>query len=188
MNYRSSGLGPPGRQSYFSVDDCSKRGFLLVTQGKLDSAWAAQSIGLGERLRWKWWWVLSRKVVKPSQIPSWKRELRPEGQDTPEEQWRPTRLPQQHTKSKSRCEAWRKMLPKWRWEIMKQVIMGRMLVLSMWVEVEDGIEDRVPHDYWETLPVDLPLQEEGVQSREVNRVPISQPWLEGLGRVTKQEG
>ena len=38
-----------------------------------------------------------------------------------------------------------------------------MLILSIWVEVEDGIEDKVPHSYWETLPVVLPLQEEGVQ-------------------------
>ena len=34
--------------------------------------------------------------------------------------------------------------------MMKQAIMGlsgRMHILSMWVEVEDGIEDKVPHDY-----------------------------------------
>ena len=23
----------------------------------------------------------------------------------------------------------------------------RMLILSIWVEVEDGVEDKVPHDY-----------------------------------------
>ena len=50
-----------------------------------------------------------------------------------------------------------------------------MLVLNIWVEVEDGVEYKVPHDYEETLPVDLPLQEEGVQIGEVNRIPISQP-------------
>ena len=34
--------------------------------------------------------------------------------------------------------------------MIKQAIVGlgrRMLVLSIWVEVEDGIEDKVPHDY-----------------------------------------
>ena len=33
-----------------------------------------------------------------------------------------------------------------------------MLVLSISVEVEDGLEDKVAHDYWETLPLDLPLR------------------------------
>ena len=46
-----------------------------------------------------------------------------------------------------------------------------MLILSVWVEVEDSIEDKVPHDYWETLPVDLPLQEEGVQIGEQMEFP-----------------
>ena len=32
-----------------------------------------------------------------------------------------------------------------------------MLVLNMWVEVEDGIEDKVPHNCCETHPVDLPI-------------------------------
>ena len=31
------------------------------------------------------------------------------------------------------------------------------------------------HNYQETLPVDFPLQGEGVLIRQVNRVPISQP-------------
>ena len=42
----------------------------------------------------------------------------------------------------------------------KQVILevsGRMLVLSVWVEVEDGIEEKVPCHYHKTSPVDLPL-------------------------------
>ena len=43
------------------------------------------------------------------------------------------------------------------------------------------------HNYQETLPVDPPLQEEAVQIGEVNRVPINQPWLEGLGRAAEQE-
>ena len=34
------------------------------------------------------------------------------------------------------------------------------------------VEDKVPHDYQETLLVDL-LQEEGVQTGEVSGVPIS---------------
>ena len=71
------------------------------------------------------------------------------------------------------------------------VIMGlsrEMLILNMWVEVEDSVEDRVAHDYQETLLVDLPLQGEGVLIKEVIRVPISQPWWEGLEKVTEQEG
>ena len=32
-----------------------------------------------------------------------------------------------------------------------------MLILNVWVEVEDGVEDKVPHDYQETLLVDLSL-------------------------------
>ena len=104
--------------------------------------------------------------------------------------WRTMKItepPQQYTTLKSGCEAWRKMLPKQKWEMMKQVIIKlskRILVLRMQVE---GEEDKVPHDYQETLLVDFPLQEEGVQIREEDGVPISQPWVEGLGRATKQE-
>ena len=151
----------------------------------------AQLIGPGERLRWKWWWVLSRKVIEPSQMPLWKRALRSGGQDIPREQWRQTRPLQQHITSKIGCNSWKKMLLKWRGDMVKWVIMGLsggMLVLSVWVGVEDGVEDRVPHNYWETLLVDLPLQGEGVQIGEVSRVPISWPWLGGLGRATEQEG
>ena len=83
----------PGRQSHFSDDDCSKRDFLLVMQGMLDSTWVAQLIGLEERLRWKQGWVLSRKVVQPFQMLLWKRELKPVGQDAPKEQWRQTGPP-----------------------------------------------------------------------------------------------
>ena len=72
------------------------------------------------------------------------------------------------------------------WVVMR--LSRRMLALSVWVEVEDSVENKVPNDYQETLLEDLPLQEEGVQIREVSRVPISQPWLEGPERVTKQEG
>ena len=50
---------------------------------------------------------------------------------------------------------------------------GGMLILNVWVEVEDGVEDMVPHDYWETLPIDLPLQAEGVPIEEAHGVPIS---------------
>ena len=63
-----------------------------------------------------------------------------------------------------------------------------MLVLSIWVQVDDSVENKVPHNYWETFPVDLPLWGEGVLTGEVSRVPINQPWLEGEGRVTEQEG
>ena len=114
----------------------------------------------------------------------------PGGQDAPEEQWRPTRPPQQHTTLKSGWEAWRKMLPKLSWGITKLIIIrlsGRMVILSSWVEVEDGVEDEVPHNYQETLPVDLPLQEEGVQIMEANRVHICQHWWGGPVRATEQE-
>ena len=97
----------------------------------------------------------------------------------------------EHTTSKSGCKTWRKMCLKWRWEMVMWVITGLsrgMLILNVWVEVEDGIEDNVPNDYWETLPVDFPLQGQGVPIKKVNRVPISQPWWGGLGRVTEQEG
>ena len=76
---------PLERWCYFLDDDHSKRGSLLVMQGMLGSTWAAQSIGQGERLRWKWWWVLCRKVIKASQTLSWERKLRPGDQDAPEE-------------------------------------------------------------------------------------------------------
>ena len=181
----------PKRQSYFLDDDGSKRGSLLMMWGMLDSAWVAKSIGQGERIKWKWQWVLSRKVIGPLQLPLQKRESRPGGQDTPEEQQRPTRTPQKCTTSKSGCKAWRKMLLKLSWEITKQIIMGlsrRMLILSFWVEVEDGVEDNVPHNYCKTLLADLPLQEEEVQIKEASTVSINQPWLEGLEGVTMQEG
>ena len=58
------------------------------------------------------------------------------------------------------------------------VIIGlsrEMLVLSIWVEVEDGIEDKVSHDYQETLSVDLPFQGEGGLIEEAIGDPISQP-------------
>ena len=42
-------------------------------------------------------------------------------------------------------------------------------------EVQDGIEHKAPHNYQQTLPVDLPLQWEGVLIEEANGVPISQP-------------
>ena len=59
-----------------------------------------------------------------------------------------------------------------------QVIVGLsrgMLILNEWVEVENSKEDKVPHNYQETRPVDLPLQREGVPIGEANGVPISQP-------------
>ena len=49
--------------------------------------------------------------------------------------------------------------------MVMQVIIGlsgEILILSMWVEVEVGVEDKVPHDYQETLLVGLPLLEKGV--------------------------
>ena len=50
-----------------------------------------------------------------------------------------------------------------------------MLIHNVWVELEDGIEDKKPHSCRGTLPVDLPLQGKGVQNGEANGVPISQP-------------
>ena len=61
--------------------------------------------------------------------------------------------------------------------MMMQVITGmsgQTLILNKW-EREDGIEDKVTHNYQETLPVDLPLQRDGVPIEEVIGVPISQP-------------
>ena len=44
----------PGETILFFVDDGhSKSGSLLMMQGMLNSSWPAQSIGQGERLRWK---------------------------------------------------------------------------------------------------------------------------------------
>ena len=48
-----------------------------------------------------------------------------------------------------------------------------MLILSIWIEVEDGVEDKAPHDYQETPLVDLPLQGERVPIEEAIGVPIS---------------
>ena len=172
-----------GRWSYFLVNDHSKRGFLLVTQRMLDSALAAQPNSIGEMLSWKQWWVLSRKVVEPSQTSSWKRELRLGGQDAHEEQWRPTGTPQQHTTSKSGCKTLGKMLLKQMWEMTKHItvgLCGGMLLPNMWVVVEDYIEDKVPHNYQETFLVDLPPQEKWVQTGEANRIPISQACWEVL--------
>ena len=97
-----------------------------------------------------------------------RKEYYDQGARTPKEQQRQTGHPQQYATSKSGCKAWRKMLLKWSWEGVMWVIMGLsggMLILNMWVEVKEGIEDKMPHDYWETPPVDLPLQEEGVPIR-----------------------
>ena len=44
---------------------------------------------------------------------------------------------------------------------------GGMLVLNVWAEVEDSVEDKASHNYQETFWVDLPLQGEGVQIRDV---------------------
>ena len=46
-----------------------------------------------------------------------------------------------------------------------------ILILILWVEVENGIVEKVPHNYGETLLVDLPLQREGVQSRKQLKFP-----------------
>ena len=115
---------------------------------------------------------------------SWKRELRPGDQDVTEEQQRQTRPPKHHTTSKSGCKACRKMPLKRGWQMVMWVIMGlsgEMLILSMWVEVEDVIEDKAPQDCWYMLLVDLLLQGEGVPIEEVIRVTISWLWWEGLG-------
>ena len=95
---------------------------------------------------------------------------------------------QQHTTLKSGCKARRKMLLIWRWEMVMWVIMGLsrgMLIFNMWVEVEDGVKGKVPHDYQEMHPVDLPLQEEGVLIKEATGVPFSQPWWGGLEKVDR---
>ena len=53
------------------------------------------------------------------------------------------------------------MLLKCRWEMVMWVIMGlsgEMLILRMWVEVEDDIEDKAPHNCWDMFLEDLSLQ------------------------------
>ena len=82
--------------------------------------------------------------------------------------------PQQHTTLKNGCKAWRKMLPKQRWEMAKWVIMalgGGMLILNVQVEVEDDIENKVPHDYQGTLLMDLPLQGREFQTGKQTEFP-----------------
>ena len=62
--------------------------------------------------------------------------------------------------------------------MVMQVIGGLskgILILNVWVEVENGIEDKALHDYQETLLVDLPFQREGVPIKEAIRAHISQP-------------
>ena len=49
----------------------------MVVQGMLDSTWPVQLIGLEEKLRWKCQSALSQKVIKLLQMPLWGRELRP---------------------------------------------------------------------------------------------------------------
>ena len=83
-------------------------------------------------------------------MPYCETELRLGARASHEEQQRQTGPLQQHTTLKSGCKVWRKMLPKWRREMAKQVIMGLSrgtFILNVWVEVEDSIEDRVPSDY-----------------------------------------
>ena len=128
-------------------------------------------------------WTIADVVVE--------KRTKARGQDAPKEQWRQTEPPQWHTTLKGGCKAWRKMLLRWRWEMVMWLIMGLsrdMLVLSIWVEAEDCIEDKAPHDYQETLPVDVPLSGEWVLIDEVIRLPISHLWLEGLEKVTEQGG
>ena len=58
----------------------------------------------------------------------------------------------------------------------KQITVGLsrgMLILSVRVGIEDGVEDKAPHNSCKTLLVGLPLQEEGTQIGEANGVPIS---------------
>ena len=129
---------PLGRQPYSLLDNSSKRGYLLVMQGMLDSALATQSIRLEGRLRWKktmstvvnGCWAIADAIME--------KKTKARYQDTPEEQWRPTRPQQEYTTLKSGCEAWEK-----RREMMKWVIMGLcggMLILNMW------IGDKAPHN------------------------------------------
>ena len=57
--------------------------------------------------------------------------------------------------------------------MVKQVVMGLSggkLILNVWIEVEDGVEDKVPHNYWETLLVDLPFQGEFPSANHDERV------------------
>ena len=161
-NYRGCGLSPQ-RSSLIFWMTIAWRG---VPPGWSEVYWIPlgqhSQLGQGGRLRWKWWWVLCRKVIEPLQMPLWKSKLRQGDQDIPEEHWRQVSSPQQPTTLKSGSKAWRKILSKQGWEMTKWVIVGlsrRMLILISWAGVEDSVEDKVPHDYWQKPPVYLPPQE-----------------------------
>ena len=112
------------------------------------------------------------------------------GPGCPQGTTKTSQTPQQPAILKSGCEAGRKMLPKLSWEMTRWVIMEwswKKLVLSIWLGVENSVEGKAPHDYWETLLADPPLQEEGVLIGKMSKVPTNQPWLEDLGGVTEQK-
>ena len=53
---------------------------------------------------------------------------------------------------KSGCGVWKKMLPKWRWEMVMQLIAGlsrEMFILSMLVKVVGSTEDKEDHSFLE---------------------------------------
>ena len=143
----------PGRQSYFLM--ITQRGAsLLMMQGMLDSTWAAQSIGLGEEAQVEMMVSTVQEGHQAIADAIIEKRIKARGPGCPQGTTKTNQTPQQHTTLKSGCEAWRKMLLKLSWEITKWIIVGlsgRMLILSIWVEVEDGVEDKAPHNYWETL-------------------------------------
>ena len=174
MNYRSNGLGPQGgdlilwstiTQRGASLGDARDAGFCLGDHINLAGREALVKTMMSS-VQESHWAISNAAMIMGT-------KARVAGH--PKELWRQTRPLQQHTTLKSGIKALKKMLPKWSWEMTNWVIMGlskRRLILSICVEVVDGMEVKVPHDYWQTLLVD----------------PINQPWLEGLGRVTEQEG
>ena len=122
---------------------------------------------------------------------SWKSELRPGAQDTPKEQWRQTRP----LTAAYNIKEWMQGLG----EDASKVEVRNDEMRNHGTEQKKVHSQHVGRDRrWhrrqgipqlpKTLLVDLPLQEEGVKIREANGVPISQPWWEGLGRATEQEG
>ena len=169
----------------FLVNDHSKRVFTLVMQGMLDSAWVAQSIGMGERIRWKWWWVLSRKGCQVITDTVVEKRTEAMGTGCPggrvKTNWTPAAV---------------YYIEEWMWGLEKddlKVEVGNGEVSNHETECSNSCSQHVgrsrrwcrrqgtPWLLRETLPVDISLQEEQAQSREVSRVPISWPWLEGLG-------
>ena len=160
-------------------------------QGMLDSAWAAQSIGLGERLRCKMMvstvqeghWTIIVTIVE--------KRTKARG---------PGHL--QGTRKTNCIPAVAYNIEEWMWgleEDASKVEMRNDEVSNHGTGQKKAHSQHVGRGRrWhrrQGTPWLLrntsggsPSSGEGVQIREANGVPISWPWWEGLGRATGQEG